>query len=68
MDPGEDVQFSSDDDQQVRESIQVPRRRVLISREQFLADRSCASSVDPDRLRADLDAVIDNDVLDPYER
>lgn len=56
------------DGHQIGELIPLRRRRTFVSREQFLADRASAGPVDPDRLRADVDAPIDNEVLDPYDR
>lgn len=56
------------DGHQIGELIPLRRRRTFVSREQFLAGRASAGSVDPDRLRADIDAMIDNDAFDPYGR
>ncbi len=56
------------DGHQIGELIPLRRRRTFVSREQFLAGRASAGPVDPDRLRADVDALIDNEVLDPYDR
>ena len=56
------------DGHQIGELIPLRRPRTFVSREQFLAGWASAGSVDPDRLRADIDAMIDNEVLDPYER
>jgi prevent-host-death family protein len=42
------------------------RRRRTVTREQFAAMSANAPFVDPERFRADLDAVIDTSVRDPY--
>jgi prevent-host-death family protein len=42
------------------------RRRRVVTREQFAAMSEHAAFVDPDRFRADLDAVADTSLQDPY--
>jgi prevent-host-death family protein len=42
------------------------RRRRTVTREQFAAMSENAAFVDPDRFRADLDAVADTGLRDPY--
>jgi prevent-host-death family protein len=44
------------------------RRGRTVTREQFAAMSANAAYVDAERFRADLDAVVDNDVRDPYAR
>lgn len=56
------------DGHQIGELVPLRRRRTFIPREEFLAGRTTTSPVDPDRLRADLDAVIDDENPDPYAR
>ena len=46
----------------------IPLRRRFVSREQFTASSVTAVTVDPDRLRADIDTAIDTDLDDPYAR
>ena len=40
------------------------RRRTFVSREQVMATFATAAVVDPDRLRADLDAAVEQDPFD----
>jgi prevent-host-death family protein len=40
------------------------RRRTYVPREQVMATFATAAAVDPDRLRADLDAVVEQDPFD----
>ena len=46
----------------------IPLRREFVSREQFMASWSSAGRPDWDRFRADVDAIIDPYMDDPYER
>jgi len=56
------------DGHEIGELIPLRQRRVFVNRDQFLAGRQGLPQVDPERLRADLDAAIDGDVRDPYAR
>jgi antitoxin (DNA-binding transcriptional repressor) of toxin-antitoxin stability system len=51
------------DGHQIGELIPLRRRRTFLSRAEFLAGAG-TSAVDPEQFRADLDAVIDNEVSD----
>ncbi|ABL82827.1 MULTISPECIES: prevent-host-death protein [unclassified Nocardioides] len=53
------------DGHQIGELIPLRRRRTFVSRATFLAPGG-TSTIDPERLQSDLDAMIDNDVTDPY--
>lgn len=44
------------------------RRRRTVTREQFAAMSANAAAIDAERFRADLDAVVDNELRDPYAR
>ena len=46
----------------------VPLRRQWVTREQFAVSSRLAPRVDPDRLRADSESVIDGELCDPYGR
>lgn len=52
----------------IGELIPLRRRRTFVPRAEFLAGRTSADSVDPDRLRADLDAAIDQEISDVQAR
>ena len=56
------------DGHEIGELIPLRARRTFVTREQFLAGSLKLAPIDIDRFRADLDAVIDNDINDPYER
>ncbi|MDX6372028.1 MAG: hypothetical protein QOD98_1016 [Nocardioidaceae bacterium] len=53
------------DGHQIGELVPLRHRRTFVPRGEFLAAAG-TGSIDPDRFRTDLDAVIDNDVPDPY--
>ncbi len=53
------------DGHQIGELVPLRRRRTFVPRGEFLAVAG-ATPVDPDRFRADIDAVVDNEVSDPY--
>ncbi|MDR3069275.1 MAG: type II toxin-antitoxin system prevent-host-death family antitoxin [Cellulomonas sp.] len=46
----------------------IPLRRRFVSREQFVTSSLTAPTVDPDRLRADIDTTIDSHLDDTYAR
>ena len=52
------------DGHQIAELVPLRHRRMFVPRGEFLAAAG-TGSIDPDRFRTDLDAVIDNDVSDP---
>jgi len=54
------------DGHQIGELIPLRHRRTFVPRGEFLAGSAGLSPVDLDRFRADLDAVSDDDVTDPY--
>jgi prevent-host-death family protein len=56
------------DGREVGELIPVRRPKRFVLREDFARASRSMPSVDSDRLRADLDAVIDSDPDDPFER
>jgi prevent-host-death family protein len=51
----------------IGELIPLRQHRTL-TREQFAASSANAPVIDADRFRADLDAVADNELRDPYAR
>jgi antitoxin (DNA-binding transcriptional repressor) of toxin-antitoxin stability system len=53
------------DGHQIGELIPLRHRRTFVPRGEFLTAAG-ASAIDLDRFRADLDAVVDNEVSDPY--
>lgn len=53
------------DGHQIGELVPLRHRRTFVPRGEFLADAG-TGSIDLDRFRTDLDAVIDNEVSDPY--
>jgi antitoxin (DNA-binding transcriptional repressor) of toxin-antitoxin stability system len=53
------------DGHRIGELVPIRRRRTFLPRGEFLAGGG-TSAIDPDRFRTDLDAVIDNEVSDPY--
>ncbi|MCL2787910.1 MAG: prevent-host-death protein [Micrococcales bacterium] len=46
----------------------VPLRRQFVTKAQFAASSATAVVIDPDRLRADVEAVLACDLDDPYGR
>ena len=52
----------------IGELIPLRRPRVFVPREQFQAGRAGLSPLDLHQFRADIDAVIDSEVDDPYGR
>jgi len=56
------------DGHEIGELIPLHARRTFVSRELFLAGASRLPPIDVDRFRADLDAVFDNRLGDPYGR
>lgn len=56
------------DGREVAEIIPLRRRRRFVSRAEFAAAFRGAPRIDPERLRRDLDAVIDSEGLNPYAR
>lgn len=56
------------DGHEIGELIPLRGRRTFVTREEFFAGGPGLPPVDIDRFRADVDAVIDNDIDDPYER
>lgn len=55
------------DGHQIGELIPLRRRRAFVPRDEFLAG-TVDAGVDPDRFRADLDALSDSEIADPYGR
>lgn len=53
------------DGHQIGELVPLRRRRTFVPRSEFLISAG-AGSVDPQRFRSDLDAVIDDDIPDAY--
>lgn len=53
------------DGHQIGELIPLRRRRTFVPAEEFLAGRT-TGWIDPDRFRSDLDAVVDDELTDPY--
>lgn len=54
------------DGHQIGELIPLRRRRTFVPRREFLSSAGIGT-VDPDRFRSDLDAVIDDDIRDAYD-
>ncbi len=53
------------DGHRIGELVPLRHRRTFVSRAAFLASGG-TSAIDPERFRSDLDAMLDNDVTDPY--
>jgi antitoxin (DNA-binding transcriptional repressor) of toxin-antitoxin stability system len=53
------------DGHQIGELVPLSHRRTFVPRGEFLGAAG-TGPLDPDRFRAELDAVIDNEVSDPY--
>ena len=53
------------DGHRIGELVPLRRRRTFISRSEFLTPAG-TGQVDPDRLRDDVDALVDNDINDAY--
>ncbi len=53
------------DGHQIGELVPLRHRRTFLPRGEFLATAG-TSAVDPDRFRADLDSIIDNEVPDAH--
>ncbi|MDN5761182.1 MAG: prevent-host-death protein [Microlunatus sp.] len=56
------------DGHQIGELVPLRRRRTFVPKEVFLAGFVDTSPIDPDRFRADLDAIVDPEICDPYDR
>lgn len=56
------------DGREVAEIIPLRRQRRFVSRAEFAAAFRGAPPIDPARFRRDLDAVIDSESFDPYDR
>lgn len=57
------------DGHQIAELIPLRKRRTFVPRDEFLGGGpTVMDPVDVDRLRADLDAEVDQGVVDPYAR
>jgi len=54
------------DGHHIGELVPLRRRRTFVPRETFLAGSLGPRPVDPDRFRADLDALTGEESLDPY--
>jgi len=52
----------------IGELIPLRRPRTFVPREQFQAGRAGLSPLDLQQFRADIDAAIDSELDDPYER
>lgn len=56
------------DGREIAELVPLVGRKRFISREEFVRGSQGLPVIDPDRFRADIDAAIDPDVSDPFER
>ena len=56
------------DGHEIGELIPLRRRRRFVARDEFAAMSHNAAAVDVTAFRADQAAVVDHDVVDPYER
>lgn len=56
------------DGREIGELIPLRRRRRFVPRAEFAAMSRSAPHIDAAAFRADLDAVVDNDLDDPYAR
>ena len=56
------------DGHEIGELIPLRRRRTFVTREEFLAGGLGLPPIDIDQFRADLDAAVNNDIDDPYDR
>jgi prevent-host-death family protein len=56
------------DGREIGQLVPLRPRRRLVPREEFLAGPRVTSPIDIDRFRADLDALVDTEIDDPYER
>ena len=56
------------DGSRIAELVPIRRRRQFVSRVQFVETWRLTPPIDPDRFRADQDAVYDDGPTDPYSR
>ena len=52
----------------IGELIPLRHRRTFVPRAEFLAATAGVGPIDPDQFRADLDTLIEDEVVDPYAR
>lgn len=56
------------DNREIAELIPLRRPKRFVSRDEFVRGSRAMPAVDPDRFRADVDAVVDPYFDDPFER